>query len=120
MWGMSTMRMAEDEGTWEAEMTNEGGAHVYTVGGRKKLKVRHLLLPAICFGGIHWTGVLKLLVAVRAVAFADDVSVIHVIAVRGVGRLRVGAVIFVLHPLASSALAAFCCPVLAALVGLGR
>lgn len=26
------MRMAEDEGTWEAEMTNEGGEHVYTVG----------------------------------------------------------------------------------------
>lgn len=32
MWGMSTMRMAEDEGTWEAEMISEGGAHVYTVG----------------------------------------------------------------------------------------
>lgn len=26
------MRMAEDEGTWEAEMISEGGAHVYTVG----------------------------------------------------------------------------------------
>lgn len=26
------MRMAEDEGAWEAEMINEGGAHVYTVG----------------------------------------------------------------------------------------
>lgn len=26
------MGMAEGEGRWEAEMTNEGGVHVYTVG----------------------------------------------------------------------------------------
>lgn len=31
------MRMAEDEGTREAEMTHEGGEHVQG-GGRRKLK----------------------------------------------------------------------------------
>lgn len=38
MWGMSTRRMAEDEGTWEAETINEGGAHVYTVGEERSWK----------------------------------------------------------------------------------
>lgn len=88
--------------------------------GRKEVLSRHLLLPAISFGGIHRADVLKLLVAVRDVTFADDVPVIHVTAVRGVGCLRVGAVLIVLHGLASSALHTPCCPLLTALVGLRR
>lgn len=70
------------------------------------------------FWGDPLASVLKLLVAVRDVTFADDVSVIHDTAVRGVGCLRVGAVIIILHALASSALRTPCCPLLTALVGL--
>lgn len=70
--------------------------------------------------GIHWTGGLKLLVAARAVASAHDVSVTHVVAVWRVWCLRVGAVIFILHAATSPAFATASCPLLAALVGLGR
>lgn len=57
-----------------------------TQWGKEEVQ-RQLLLPAICFGGIHWTGVLKLLAAVRAITFANDVSVIHIVVVQGVGCL---------------------------------
>ena len=96
---------------------HEGGEHVQG-GGKRKLKTPPL--PSRMFQRIHWTDVLKLLIAVSTVIFANDVPIIHVIAVWGVRCLQITAVIIVLHVLTCSALTVFCSPLLAALVGLEK
>lgn len=54
------------------------------------------------------------------VIFANDVPIIHVIAVWGVRSVQITAVIVFFHALTCSALTVFCSPLLTALVGLER